>query len=472
MFVSHCLQKKTNCLTYKKQPKIFKTTYLRSCLGTELLHKGLIVTSLSEMLRLKKLSMFSGNSCVGQKLLFLFLWAGFGISVTYALISYSDMNHTRDHAGHVVKLNNAAQQLRQTVSASMINQKTQLVQLEKEVQHFRYLLLRTKSHTVEDRWDDIQRTLLEADTFVEDVDNLLASIYSISSVTKQLKKLHDSTRDPELKSLLQEVSSYLLFELHGLNDSPHRSRIARFNSYVTKLESEFSKMPNGMTRSELFALYSGLERLNRQLRSVDAVINHKFVRSITQLQSYWTTRTLLLLDNTMTAMFISFGFLVGLLALSFRKENDDEALAIEPKTNKLKADKKLNEGGGAFRFTEPDEPLFEPSILKEQLEDDEDAIESVLTMFVAEHQNDGKTLRKHVEVGEWARARTLIHNLKGVSGNIGASALQQFCTSADSQLRNGVSIDENEVKQFERLLSVSIQAVLKEIEKTHQVTAS
>ncbi|WP_251876024.1 Hpt domain-containing protein [Grimontia kaedaensis] len=430
------------------------------------------MTPLPEMLQLNKSSLLSGNVRTSQKWLTLLLWIGFGISVVYALISYSDMNHTREHAGHVVKLNNAAQQLRQTVSASMINQKNELVQLEKEVQHFRYLLLRTKSHTIEDSWDDIQSTLLEADAFVEDVDNLLASVYSISAVTKQLKELHDDVRQPELKRLVQGISSYLLFELHGLNDSPHRNRIARFNGYVGQLESEFSKMPEGMTRSELFALYTGLERLNRQLESVDAVINHKFVRSITQLQSYWTTRTLVLLDQTMTAMFIGFGFLVGLIFLSSRKDAESETHSKDENANRIKAESKAHEGAGVFKFKEPDEPLFEASVLKEQLEDDEEAIESVLTMFVAEHQNDGQMLRKHFDSKEIARTRTLIHNIKGVSGNIGASALQAFCTQADLRLRKGEMIDENEVKQFEKLLSVSIQAVLKEIERSHRTTAS
>ncbi|WP_281545696.1 Hpt domain-containing protein [Grimontia sp. SpTr1] len=432
------------------------------------------MTSLPERLLQTKSSLFSGNLFAGHKWLSILLWIGFGVSLAYALISYSDMNHTRDHAGHVVKLNNAAQQLRQTVSASMINQSDELVQLEKEVQHFRYLLLRTKSHTIEDSWEDIQNTLLEADAFVEDVDNLLASIYSISSVTKQLKQLHDGTRTPELKRLLQRISSYLLFELHGLNDSLERNRIARFNGYIRQLESEFSKMPEGMTRSELFTLYTGLERLNRQLESVDAVINHKFVRSITQLQSYWTTRTLLLLDNTMTAMFVGFGFLVGLILLSARKEESSVANgAVNPsKSKKVKADKKPSEGAGLFTFVEPDEPLFEPAVLKEQLDEDEDAIEAVLTMFVAEHQNDGKTLRKHFEAKELARARTLIHNVKGVSGNIGAIALQAFCTHADSRLRKGEWIDENEVKHFEKLLSITIQSVLKEMENAHRTTAS
>lgn len=401
--------------------------------------------------------------------LLLLLWGGFVAAVIFALFSYSNMNHTRAHAGHIVTLNNAAQQLRQTVSASMINQHSELVQLEKEVQHFRYLLLRAKSYAIEDHWDDIQATLLEADAFVEDVDNLLASIYSISVVTEQLKQLNDSARDPALKGLLQGISSYLLFELQGLNDVESQNRTARFNNFVGELENAFSQMPDGMKQSALFELYAGLERLSRQLESVDAVTNHQFARSITQQQSYWTTRTLLLLDQTMTSMFIAFGFLIGLLFFSFRHAKAGTQTVAT--THEDSPDMKTRDGTEGFTFVEPLEPVFEPAVLKEQLEGDNDAMEAVLTMFVAEHQNDAKTLREHVNAGELARARTLIHNIKGVAGNIGAGALKQSCVQVENRLRNGEWIGENDIKQFEKLLCVTIQTVQKEIENANKITA-
>ncbi|STQ76535.1 Hpt domain-containing protein [Grimontia hollisae] len=116
--------------------------------------------------------------------------------------------------------------------------------------------------------------------------------------------------------------------------------------------------------------------------------------------------------------------------------------------------------------------MFEPAVLKEQLEGDNDAMDAVLTMFVAEHQNDAKTLREHVNAGELARARTLIHNIKGVAGNIGAEALQQCCVQVENRLRNGEWIGENDIKQFEKLLCVTIQTVQKEIENANKITAS
>lgn len=398
------------------------------------------------------------------------LWLGFIISASYSLFAYIEMNHAKTHASHIVQLNNASQQLRQTVSASMLNQNIQMVPLEKEIQHFRYLLLRTKSNTIEGDWDDIQQTLLDADVFVEDVDNLLASIYSISSVTKQLKSLIDETQNDQLKRQLQAISSYLLFELHGLNGNASQNRTERFNAYVQDLESQMSSMPVGLQKSQLFTLYTGLERLNHQLESVDAVTNHKFVRAITQLQKYWTTRIVQLLDQTMISVLFAGMFLLALVFVSpgILRPSPEKAQATAPETSlptRFTEDDKLV-------LSEPQEPLFEPAVLQEQLENDEEAIGSVLTMFVAEHQTDSQILRKHIESQEAARARTLVHNLKGVSGNIGALALQEYCTETDAKLRQGELITSAEVEHFTKLLSLTIQAVLREMEKPHKATAS
>ncbi|MBV7297551.1 Hpt domain-containing protein [Enterovibrio paralichthyis] len=427
------------------------------------------MTSIAALLQLNKKVLSERKTPLQPLLLSIALWSGFLIASVYSLIAYYDMNHAKVHANYVVQLNNAAQQLRQTVSASMLNQSNQLVPLEKEVQHFRYLLLRTKSNTIEDNWEDLQRTLLDADAFVEDVDNLLASIYAVSSVTRQIKQLMDKETSPELQQRLQAVSSYLLFELHGLNDKSNQTRIERFNGYIGELEREMSDVPNGLKRTQLFNLYTGLERLNRQLESVDAVTNHKFVRSMTQLQKYWTTRVLQLLDQTLIGLAMAFACLFGLVFVRAKVE-----LPVSGQVHSQIADSVPEQVAANIKpvFVPPTEPLFEPGVLQEQLENDEEAIESVLTMFVAEHQSDGKALRKHIEEKEAARARTLVHNLKGVSGNIGALALQQHCTEADARLRAGELIDISDVDNFEKLLTLTIQAVLKEMEKPHKTTAS
>ncbi|WP_394212715.1 Hpt domain-containing protein [Enterovibrio calviensis] len=399
----------------------------------------------------------------------LLLWGGFIVSFCYALFAYTDMKHTKDHTTHIVKLNNAAQQLRQTVSASMLNQDKERKNLEQEVQHFRYLLLRTKSHTIEDNWDDIQQTLLDADAFVEDVDNLLASIYAVSRVTEQLKHLLDSRSSPELTALYQSVSSYLLFELHGFNHGTETDRVERFNRYISEIESELTRLESNVEHVQLYTLYTSLERINRQLESVDAVINHKFVRSMTQQQTYWTTQVLALLDNTISALFVAFTLLIAQVILRY---SVDSTQTDKLQTNSMK--KEVSEANAVrpFQSTDPSEPLFDGTILQEQLEDDMSAVESVLTMFVAEHQGDGHALEKHVEMGEIARARSLMHNLKGVSGNIGATALQAYCTSAEATLREGMPIDLASVKQFQKLLSLTIQAVLKDMEQSHKTTVS
>ncbi|WP_407332619.1 Hpt domain-containing protein [Enterovibrio sp. 27052020O] len=427
------------------------------------------MTSLPLLSQLNQKLSFNGRRRTLKQWLSLLLWGGFIVSFCYALFVYSDMKHTKDHASHIVKLNNAAQQLRQTVSAAMLNQDKERKNLEQEVQHFRYLLLRTKSHTIEDNWDDIQQTLLEADAFVEDVDNLLASIYAVSRVTAQLKQLLDDRASPALTSLYQSVSSYLLFELHGFNDGTQTDRVVRFNRYLKEIENELTRLESNVEHVQLYTLYTSLERINRQLESVDAVINHKFVRSMAQQQTYWTTQVLMLLDNTISALLLAFTMLLAQVMLRYNLEHEQTE---KPRLKSVEKENRHIDKARSFQFVEPSEPLFDVTILQEQLEEDMEAIESVLTMFVAEHQGDGHALEKHIEMGELARARSLMHNLKGVSGNIGAIALQEYCTDADATLKEGQLIELASVKQFQKLLSLTIQAVLKEMEQSHKTTVS
>ncbi|WP_028022837.1 Hpt domain-containing protein [Enterovibrio calviensis] len=426
------------------------------------------MTPLPILNQISKRLMLIGRQRTAKNWISLLLWCGFVVSFTYALFSYSDMKHTKGHATHIVKLNNAAQQLRQTVSASMLNQDNERKNLEKEVQHFRYLLLRTKSHTIEDRWDDIQQTLLEADAFVENVDNLLASIYAVSKVTEQLKTLMDAQTSPELSSIYQSIGTYLLFELHGFNNGVDSDRVVRFNRYLADVETQLAQLDNSVDHLGLYALYTSLERINRQLESVDEVINHKFVRSMTQQQTYWTTQVLAKLDTTISMLFWAFGMLFAQVLLQYRtQKNAADTTPAKPSTKESGT-----EATASFKFVEPSEPLFDAGVLNEQLDGDKEAMDSVLTMFVAEHQGDAGHLEKHISQGQIARARTLMHNLKGVSGNIGALALQDFCTHADAKLREGQSLDTLVVKQFQKLLSLTIQAVLKEMEQSHKAIVS
>ncbi|PKF50998.1 Hpt domain-containing protein [Enterovibrio nigricans] len=380
------------------------------------------------------------------------------------------MNHVKVHAAQVVTLNNAAQQLRQTVSASMLNQERELTQIEKEVQHFRYLLLRTKSHTIEDEWEDIQNTLVDADAFVEDVDNLLASIYSVSKVTRQLKSLTETHRSPELIRLFESISSYLLFEFHGLNGDRATS-VQRFNQYIDAIEKQLSSSSSNVVSVELYTLYTGLIRLNRQLESLDSVINHKFVRAMTQQQQYWTNRVIVLLDNTLLSLVVAFIALGSQVAVRYKLEQRAYADNDLPRKLPRKFQhEEIKERHVDDSFSE--EQLFDSNVLIEQLEGDFDAIDSVLTMFVAEHQNDAQKVRKQNEQNETARTSALIHNLKGVSGNIGAVSLERFCREMEMSLKEGLALSETTLDRFEMLLTMTIQNVLKEMEQLRRTLAT
>ncbi|MDD1781319.1 Hpt domain-containing protein [Enterovibrio sp. ZSDZ35] len=398
------------------------------------------------------------------------LWGVFVFALGYALYAYQDLIHVKGHTAQVVTLNNAAQQLRQTVSASMLNQERELTQIEKEVQHFRYLLLRSKSHTIDDSWEDIQSTLVDADSFVEDVDNLLASIYSVSKVTRQLKSLTETHRSPELIRLFESISSYLLFEFHGLNGDRATS-VKRFNHYIEAIERELSSSSSNVVSVELYTLYTGLIRLNRQLESLDSVINHKFVRAITQQQQYWTNRVILLLDNILFSAVVAFLALGAQVLIRYTLEqraHQHQTSQINPSRKHIKDTKQEPKSADSISELE----LFDAHVLIEQLEGDVDAIDSVLTMFVAEHQNDAQKVRKQNEQNEVARNSALIHNLKGVAGNIGALALEDFCKDVELSLKEGHGISDASLEQFEKLLTMTIQSVLKEMEQLRRTLAT
>lgn len=395
------------------------------------------------------------------------VWVLFFVSFFYAIATYKEMYHVKEHATHVVKLNNAAQQLRQAVSASMLNQQVELSNIEKEIQHFRYLLLRTKSHTIDDQWNDIQSTLLDADAFVEDIDNLLASIYSVSNVTKKLKQLSETETTVEQQLLFQSITSYLLFELHGLNDSRTTSRADRFNEYIAQLETMLAARSSMTASVEIYALYTGLERLNQQLENVDSIMNHRFVRAMMQQQTYWTTQVIALLDRTLMLSGIAFLLLAAQVLIRYKIER--LSTHFSRKESPVSSESTSVIENDAVQYH--DQVVFEVDNLMEQLEGDIEAIDAVLSMFVAEHQTDGEKLQAFVDSGDVEGIRSLFHSMKGVSGNIGAYAMQQFCIQIEKTLLAGESPNKRVVEQFDQLLALTIRDVLSKMEHLNKTTA-
>lgn len=397
----------------------------------------------------------------------MLVWVLFFISFFYAVATYKEMYHVKEHATHVVKLNNAAQQLRQAVSASMLNQQIELSNIEKEIQHFRYLLLQTKSHTIDDQWSDIQSTLLDADAFAEDVDNLLASIYSVANVTKKLKQLSESEISVDQQLLYQSISSYLLYELHGLNDSGTTRRADRFNEYIATLEAMLAERSSKPASVEVYALYTGLERLNQQLENVDSIMNHRFVRAMTQQQTYWTTQVIALLDRTLLLFGIAFLFLAAQVLVRYKLERLSTNFS-----RKMPPISSEDIGFIQNDAVQYDQSVFEIENLMEQLEGDTDAIDAVLGMFVEEHKMDGEKLQTFAKNDDVEGTRGLIHSMKGVSGNIGAYAMQHFCIQLEKTLSAGESPDKRAVEQFDQLLALTIKDVLSEMENLNKMTTS
>ena len=64
---------------------------------------------------------------------------------------------------------------------------------------------------------------------------------------------------------------------------------------------------------------------------------------------------------------------------------------------------------------------------------------TLLDRFVEQHGRDMALLRRHLAAGEDAAAHKLAHNLKGISGLIGARQIERLSTELLQALRSGAS---------------------------------
>ena len=64
---------------------------------------------------------------------------------------------------------------------------------------------------------------------------------------------------------------------------------------------------------------------------------------------------------------------------------------------------------------------------------------SLLRIFLAEHKDAGVDIRRALKTNDWETAVLLAHTIKGVSGNIGATRLQERAADLEQAIKNHVS---------------------------------
>lgn len=402
------------------------------------------------------------------------------LALFYAAYLYYDINNVKERVAKIVALNAAAQQLRQSVSDAILGQRgagsqnklkpnvlleaQQKTQLETDVQYFRDLSQKTKIYALENKWVNIRTTLLDADAFVEEVDNLLASVYSVTRLKAQLQAVLESELSSEFKDIAHSVSLFMLFEYHGLHEGGAAST-ARFNQYIQKVGYKLTQIPGASEDLKIYTLYTALERINCQLKCLNNVINHRFLYSIEKQQIYWSDRVLTLLFNANIVFLLLFLLCIVQMFIKHKIRLKmwipSAAIHIEnsPPLYSVEKEETSKQGETPDTF----DLIFQSDILIEQLDGQIQEIMIVLNLFVTEHQKDGILLKKYIQMNELEKAVALTHQLMGVSCSIGAFALSHACKKLNRCFREGKSIDEDAQMQFETLLRLTFERVQEEI---------
>lgn len=364
-----------------------------------------------------------------------------------------------DYRDNLMKnLNDNAVQLQQSVSKIALSEKRQLDLLDKQMINFRKALLETKTQVIGQNINELNAVLLEADAFTDDMDEFLASLYSIERVVAQLKYLIDKSESVKFKQFIYSISQYLLFERLGLNGK-YEKRAQRFNQYITDIEKQLSEFSNQADKIEIHIIYTGLERLNRELEYVDNVINHPFMQKMSQLQIEWKEKRFMHLYNVIYALglvFLLYGVYKVFLATHlyfFQLQNmTSQKLFSERKESSCLAKEPS--------FVEQNTPvIFSTELLIEQFEDDTESIKAILKVFVEEHQFDAQKLRQFIQENRIKDAYLLAHTLKSVAGNIGAITLEQICHQIEKPLREGAAIEPQTIELVERVLLQTIEKI-------------
>ena len=106
--------------------------------------------------------------------------------------------------------------------------------------------------------------------------------------------------------------------------------------------------------------------------------------------------------------------------------------------------------------------VFDPDVLRERLDGDEEMINMVLNMFKDESARIIEDIEKALTSGDVEEAGKLGHSLKGSSGNIGAPSLQRISESVEMAGKAGKTGDlEALLAELKEVFSLTVAAVEK-----------
>ena len=79
--------------------------------------------------------------------------------------------------------------------------------------------------------------------------------------------------------------------------------------------------------------------------------------------------------------------------------------------------------------------MFAQDTCLKQLDGNQTALQQIINRFLELHQGDDKRLEEYIEKEDYRKAEELIHQLKGISGNLGCIELYKCCKSFQKELR-------------------------------------
>ncbi len=371
----------------------------------------------------------------------------------YVVYGYYELKEERENSIYISRLSGVTQQLRQTIYNAFYGEKIQLRQLEKDAQHFRYLLLQTESQLIGQHWKNLQHLLLNADLFIEDVDNLLVSAYSISNFTRQLNSWQNNSDTPAFRDIVNDISRFMVLDAkwyfgERIDDDK------KFTSFLSDIEKRLHQNTQ-ILGDDILIIHTGLTRLMRQFQRMDKVTNHSFIHEIANYQNIWSLKMLNLVEQINNA-FLFLLLLVGahwaLLQFNYRSKRNILSTDSEEQDAK-------NSSVSASVDLYAQLVEFDSTYLLEQLDYCYESYESILNMFIVEHQDDVKALKYHVESHDFSGAHNVTHKLKGVAGNIGALTLESLCKELDDIFRNNLLPNAERLDVFENVFTLTFQQI-------------
>lgn len=138
-----------------------------------------------------------------------------------------------------------------------------------------------------------------------------------------------------------------------------------------------------------------------------------------------------------TADSVACAHMDGCLSKPFKP--DKLGSAIEKYLN-IKAEERRGGKGGAAN----DEEIFSESDALLNLNGNKDMLLSLVKRFLSRHIHSGEYVRSHIEKGNYANAGSIVHDIKGVSGNLCCHRLCRISSVLNSELaeRSYGSLDE------------------------------